>query len=332
MYEAIVHTSDCVCIPSLISGISSPDHYQSSSEEGLQLDSAGGVYDLVSGVGGVYGLASGVEDIHDIVSATDSIKLENDLEYKTKEIERKFNVFFTKVRRALEQKGVSVADILKFLGGTGTDDIESVVTSSIKPLLAHQLPRLRKMESFGEVFQSLMDYCSWFNHELLDDIIEAYCEEDESVARAKERFHQRFHTYCKHRVRRVRKQNGFGHFRRKKDSIRIHVKVDRKWNSIRVEQISILRRNIAEILKVRNHTLYLCTVEKGCVQLLFLVPAFVAEIIFPLAVQQEVALSRAGIFQLTCGDYHFPMLEQVGAFTQIYEELLVLIFPMLPPL
>ena len=281
-----------------ISGTTSSDHSRSGSEEeGLELDSAVSTQ-LVRGV-------------YDLVSASGTVELkESDLEVETYMVEGDFNVFFTKVRRALEQKGLSVADFLQFLEGIRA--FAPVVTSSNKPLLAALLPRLRKMKSFGSVFQSLMDYCSWFNYLLIDKIIEAYCEEDESVARAQEKFNQRFHTYCKHRVSKCRKQNGFG-FRRKKDYKKVMVKVDRRWDAIRVQQLAFLRRCIARVLCLNEHTLYLCTVEKGCVQLLFLVPAFVAEAIFPPTVQQELALTRSGILQLTCGDYHFPMLVSILA-------------------
>ena len=50
------------------------------------------------------------------------------------------------------------------------------------------------------------------------------------------------------------------------------VKIDRKWEEIQIEQLEMVF-DIACILKVSGHTLHLCSVENGCVQLTLLVPS-----------------------------------------------------------
>ena len=50
------------------------------------------------------------------------------------------------------------------------------------------------------------------------------------------------------------------------------MKVDRKWEEFRIEELEEVIFNLACILKVSRHTLHLCSVGNGCVQLTLLVP------------------------------------------------------------
>ena len=45
--------------------------------------------------------------------------------------------------------------------------------------------------------------------------------------------------------------------------------------------------------------LHLCQVEEGCLQLIFKVPSFVQQEIFPLSSEQESALAAEGVIRLT---------------------------------
>ena len=45
--------------------------------------------------------------------------------------------------------------------------------------------------------------------------------------------------------------------------------------------------------------------EEGCFQVMFQVPSFVQQEIFPLSSEQERALVAEKVIKLTCGDYEF---------------------------
>ena len=82
------------------------------------------------------------------------------------------------------------------------------------------------------------------------------------------------------------------------------VKIDPEWDNITVEQLEDVILTLKRILNVRRRALYLRSVEKGCVKLTFLIPAFVAKV-FPLSSEQEAALFQNGVIRLCCGDYCF---------------------------
>ena len=88
------------------------------------------------------------------------------------------------------------------------------------------------------------------------------------------------------------------------DHADIFVKVDSQYENFTVAQIESFRHKLSEILRVSSQgILRLCRVDKGCFQLMFQVPSFVQQEIFPLSKEQEMALAAVGVIRFTCGEY-----------------------------
>ena len=86
------------------------------------------------------------------------------------------------------------------------------------------------------------------------------------------------------------------------------MKVDLQYENYTVTEIEGFRQKLSKILRVSSQgVLRLCRVEKGCFQLLFQVPSFVQQVIFPLSREQERALAAEGVIRLTCGEYQFQV-------------------------
>ena len=83
------------------------------------------------------------------------------------------------------------------------------------------------------------------------------------------------------------------------------IKIDKEWRTIKVKQLKEVTSNLARILNIHRHSLYLRSVENGCVQLTFIVSNFLAAAIFPLSPEQEAELLEMGVILLYCGDYQF---------------------------
>ena len=220
-----------------------------------------------------------------------------DLRSETYDIRAKFNVLFTQVRRLLDQKAVTVEDLVLFL-----EKVPAFATKC-RSLFDAVLPTLHRTKNLCDVFRTIADYCSWFNHSLIGDIIAAYCPEDENIKKTHEEFCTQLRKYCKHRACKCFLKNGFG-FGRKRDLAHVTLKIDSEWSIITIEQLEEVKYNLGKVLKVQPRSLYLLSAEYGCVQLTFLVPVFVAEAIFPLSLEQESALMEGDVLELHCGDYH----------------------------
>ena len=163
---------------------------------------------------------------------------------------------------------------------------------------------LHKAKDLNSVFRIVKSRCSWFNHSFLGNIIKAYCNDDKQIKKCHQAYLDNLHEYCHNRVCSL--MNGFKVGSGEKEDQKMIVKVDEKWEEIRIEQLEEVIFNLADELQVPRNTLHLCTVENGCLQLTLLVPRYIPDEVFPLTTEQEGALRKIGVTALQCGTYNFP--------------------------
>ena len=83
-------------------------------------------------------------------------------------------------------------------------------------------------------------------------------------------------------------------------------KVDSAYEQFTVEELKSFEYRLSKIFHISPQSvLRLCREEEGCLQLIFQIPSFVQQEIFPLSSEQEKALAVEGVIRLTCGDYQF---------------------------
>lgn len=220
---------------------------------------------------------------------------EEELIIETHDVRCEFNILLTKVRRFLMTQGVSVRDFVLFL--------KKMPGYAGKSLFETEFSKLCEASDLVDVFEIVGDYCSWFNHSFLGQVIKTYCEGNKKIEKAHKDFCAQLQRYCKHRVKKCPLKNGFGSGG-KKDA-KMVIKVDREWDDIRIEQVEEVLFNVAQILNVRRYLLKLSSVDQGCVQLTVLVPSYIPDAMFPLTAEQEAALIGIGVTDLQCESYHF---------------------------
>lgn len=236
------------------------------------------------------------EQLQNLEVDKDKLKAEDNLIRETHHIRSEFHVLFTKIHWFLMNKGVTVKDFVSFL--------KKVPGYGRKSLLDNNMIlKLSEAPDLIDVFDTVSDHCSWFNHSLLGLIIDVYCNDNREVKKACKDYCTHLQRYCKHRVKKCPLLNGFGHGG--EEDKELIMKVDKEWEEIRIEQLEEVLFDISGILKISRHTLHLCSVENGCVQLTFLVPNHIPAALFPLSTEQEVAMMKMGVFDLKCGSYHF---------------------------
>ena len=240
---------------------------------------------------------------------------EDDLVYETHDIRGKFHVLFTIVRNFLMSKGVTVKNFVSFLKEVPGYGRKSLLDKGM-------ISKLYEAPDLIDVFDTVRDYCSWFNHSLLGLIIEVYCEDNREIKKKHEKYHAHIQEYCKHRIKKCPLKNGFGHGG-KKDKALI-MKVDSEWEEIRIEQLEEVVINVARILKVSRHTLHLCSVEKGCVQVTVMVPNHIPAAVFPLSTEQETAMMKMRVIDLQCESYHFACQVHVHTMYSLGSKMLLI--------
>lgn len=179
-----------------------------------------------------------------------------------------------------------------------------------KPLLADRFEEIDNAKCIDQVFKILRPYGSFFDCYVIKHIVESeLCtEEDRENLR---RYMQKLQEYCQRHIYEC------PHFASSTDDQKFRtlvMKMDEDIaKSFTIKALDAFRDELAITLNLKPHTLHLCSVEKGCLQLTFQVPAFVKEEIFPLSNEQKVKLQQLHIQRIDCeGNYfiaNIPVLE-----------------------
>ena len=228
-----------------------------------------------------------VDDDSLLASATDKLRLE-------------FASLFTKVRLSLKKLGVSPESFLSHLKSVEAfgHSFETVFISQSETFAS---TISRPLKSFEDIFPAIAPYCSWFNHLLIENILDTFCDDDEKIMQKWQRFKGKFTKYCEARLCKC-PLDRFGEDSTSvvANTTSVVMKIDTHWRTVKVKQICVIRDTISELLQIKPYNLYLRAVQNGCVELLFYVPMFVAERFIPPSAEQVVALKKACVVQLRC--------------------------------
>ena len=172
-----------------------------------------------------------------------------------------------------------------------------------RSLLDEHRQEIKGANSISAIFIILSAYWNYLNYEVLEYIIKHYGTSDDTE-RLKD-YNEKLHNFCRRRLFEVPmpvRRNGTENKSSPKQEelcVKLNVRED-----IPADQFNQIKRKIAKILHVRPATLQICSIAKGCVQLTFLIPKFVAQEIFPLSREQTSALRKdISMIRLECGDY-----------------------------
>ena len=217
----------------------------------------------------------------------------------TNKLKQEFSTLFTKVRLSLQKLQVSPESVLSHLKSVEAlgPTFETVCLSARSESFGKAISR--PLQSHEDLFPAIAPYCSWFNHLLVENLIETFCEDDEKILQKWEAFKQRFAKYCEARVHQC-PLDEFGEDHLEADTTSVVMKIDCHWKTVKINQLEVIRDKISELLDVKPYHLYLRAVKNGCVELLFRVPTFVAVKFIPPSAEQVIALQKVCVIQLRC--------------------------------
>ena len=105
----------------------------------------------------------------------------------------------------------------------------------------------------------------------------------------------------------------------------VFVTLDRSYDNCTICCLKNFERELAEILNVSSDVVVLCRIAPGSLQLIFQIPLSIQKTIFPLSSEQEVALTKLGVAQLSCGEYYFANDSEVQGNCMLYSLLYMFI-------
>ena len=169
------------------------------------------------------------------------------------------------------------------------------------PLLQTFFHELRNAESIEDVLWVIRDYFSFFNYHVVEHIVNVLGTEQDRAEL--QNYKKEFDEYSKRRVYECSTPYGS---KSSADHADLVLKVDSAYEDFTVKELKKFEYRLTKIFCVSPQSvLRLCEVEEGCLQLIFQVPSFVQQEIFPLLSEQEKALAAVGVIRLTCGEYKF---------------------------
>ena len=185
-------------------------------------------------------------------------------------------------------QGVTAKEFFLFLKKVPGYDDKSIFGTAVS--------KLNEASDLVDVFEIVGDRCSWFNHSFIEQIIKMYRKGNKKIEKAHKEYCTHLQRYCKHRVRKCPLKNGFGSGGKK--DVKMVIKVDRKWENVRIEQVEEVVFNVARMLNVERCVLTPSSVQQGCAQMTLLVPSYLPDTVLPLIAQQEASVVEIGVTAL----------------------------------
>ena len=217
---------------------------------------------------------------------------------ESREMILRFQELLSATIKSFKRRCVPLDELVSHVMALGAFD--PVFKEPQVPLFHHCSKELKNADTIPKVFLVLNDYFSFFNYHVIEHIIkELGTEEDKAKL---QRYKENFTKYAKRRIFECLPE--FGPVS-DADHADISVKLDPPFN-YNVEEIEGFRQKLSEILCISSQgILRLCRVDKGCFRLMFQIPSFIQQKIFPLSRHQEMILEYVHVIKLTCGEYQF---------------------------
>ena len=191
------------------------------------------------------------------------------------------------IRKSLQTRGVTpgqLADVLMELSA-----FPLKVKDSSKPLLEDCFDEIEDAETIQGIFKILRPYGSFFDCHIIKHIVNSILCTNDDRARLR-RYLSELDDYCRRNVFECQ------HFASIDPKFpKLVLKVDNLVSkSFSMKAIDAFTANVAKTFGLSRHTLRLCSVDEGCIQLTYQIPQSVVDKVFPLSPKQEEAHKSLG--------------------------------------
>ena len=195
-----------------------------------------------------------------------------------KSIQKKFADLLTSTRKSLKEQQVDLLDLVAHLMGFS---LFSAVLVKQEALLADRCRDLENADSIDRIFVILSPFWSFLDYEILEAIIDEFGTDND---------HSNLRQYVKD-LKKALSQVEPGTLTIKEDTyIKLYVKLDTDVNEA-LRRYRDIKATIARIFGVEVYALQLCSVEDGCIELIFRYPKVAADTVLPLSEDKQSELA-----------------------------------------
>ena len=239
------------------------------------------------------------------LTKSETENLTSRLEEESKQIMFSFQGIVTQLRISLSEQKISPSTLTADLMSLGTLE-HTLYTGPSIPYFYKRFQEMERAQDIDTIFIIIQGYTSFFDHGIIEHIVKFLGTENDK--KMFQEYQEQLKEYCKRRVFEcppiyAAQNDPYGS--------NIVVKHDSKFAPFTPSQLQGFKHKLSKILHVSEHTLLLCTVEEGCIQMTYHLPGFVADRLFSLSNDQKTQLQQEGVIRFSCGDYHLSLAEQV---------------------
>ena len=200
---------------------------------------------------------------------------------------------------SLDKQKISIKRLKTYL--MAIEAVESASDSDKQPALQNCKDLLKAATDVDDIIEIIQHHSSFFDFKLLEYMIQksGTISDKEKL----QEYEKLFITYLSHRVCECPSSvcESLGD-----DYVDLIIKLDSRYERRKLSSIKDLEVSLSQTLKVNTCLLNLCSIERGCIKLVFQIPCFLLEMIFPISNEQEKSLTKDGVIQLVCGNFKFP--------------------------
>ena len=202
-----------------------------------------------------------------------------------------FNNFF----QSLSDHGISVKKIVASLKAFG-----AFCDDENQPLLRDELKSLDLATAdIDDIKLIVLNYCSFFNFGLFSDLVSQLgTPNDKEHFRS---YEKEFNIYAQRRIFECPSELG----EMDETKANLVMKIDHHYcnSQSELKELRLLEIDLCQIFNITH--LKLCRVTSGCLELIYQIPKFVQQKVFPLTQEQEEKLANLHVLSVVCGDYRF---------------------------
>ena len=218
--------------------------------------------------------------------------LEDRLEYDTYQMVLHFDRLTLSTRKSIREQGILASDLASSM--LSFRAFASGVSQT--PLLEEHKSVISSTDSIGQIFLILRDYISFFNYEIIKLVIEELGTGEDRTKLNK--YEAAFSAFCQRNVFEIPPHvYGQALTHGKKQNVIVFKYTPTVASTL--QAVRWTRFEISKILGIQAYSLQLCSVEKGCLELHFLIPAFMTEHVLVSSVSHSKTLLDIGVRLLT---------------------------------
>lgn len=222
------------------------------------------------------------------ISVEEKLRYEASLYYESRKMGEKFRALFSRTFESLKERGIPIATIIREL--VGFNQLQPVFEDSDQPAFRKQLSKLRQAETVDDIMDILIEYCSFFNLQIIESLISKLGTVEDKAALQK--YNDDFAEYAK---RKIYEMPSIENHKSENCQALIYVTLDKIFEQFTISELFFFQGKLCDVLQVSPGSLQLCHIKPGSVNLVFQVPSFVVPPVFPLSLDKEEALKALGI-------------------------------------